>query len=37
VAAALEASRWRVAEAAALLGVSRTTLWRWMRELGLER
>jgi transcriptional regulator with GAF, ATPase, and Fis domain len=33
---ALEASRWRRAEAARRLGVSRTTLWRKMRELGIE-
>jgi transcriptional regulator with GAF, ATPase, and Fis domain len=37
VASALEAHHWRVAEAAAALSVSRTTLWRWMRELGLSR
>jgi len=37
VATALEAHRWRVTESAAALGVSRTTLWRWMRELGLTR
>jgi two-component system, NtrC family, response regulator AtoC len=37
VAAALETHRWRVTESAAALGVSRTTLWRWMRELGLAR
>jgi transcriptional regulator with GAF, ATPase, and Fis domain len=34
---ALETHRWRVAETAAGLGVSRTTLWRRMRELGLNR
>ena len=33
---ALEACRWRRHEAARTLGVSRTTLWRRMRELGLE-
>jgi DNA-binding NtrC family response regulator len=33
---ALEACRWRRHEAARILGVSRTTLWRRMRELGLE-
>jgi DNA-binding NtrC family response regulator len=33
---ALEACRWRRHEAARVLGVSRTTLWRRMRELGLE-
>jgi len=33
---ALEACRWRRNEAARVLGVSRTTLWRRMRELGLE-
>jgi len=34
---ALETHRWRVAETSEALGVSRTTLWRWMRELGLGR
>ncbi len=33
--AVLEAHRWRRAETAAALGVSRTTLWRKMREHGL--
>lgn len=33
---ALEAHRWRREEAAQALGISRTTLWRRMRELGLE-
>ncbi len=33
---ALEASRWRRAEAAKALGISRTTLWRRMRELQLK-
>ncbi len=37
VSAALETHRWRVAETATALGVSRTTLWRWMRELSLAR
>jgi transcriptional regulator with GAF, ATPase, and Fis domain len=32
---ALEACRWRRNEAARVLGLSRTTLWRRMRELGL--
>jgi DNA-binding NtrC family response regulator len=33
---ALDACRWRRHEAARTLGISRTTLWRRMRELGLE-
>jgi len=33
---ALEAARWRRQEAARRLGISRTTLWRKMRELGLD-
>jgi len=33
---ALDACRWRRHEAARVLGISRTTLWRRMRELGLE-
>ncbi len=33
---ALEACRWRRHEAARVLGLSRTTLWRRMRELGFE-
>jgi len=33
---ALEACRWRRNEAARVLGMSRTTLWRRMRELGFE-
>lgn len=35
--AALEAHRWRRDEAAGALGMSRSTLWRKMRELGLTR
>jgi DNA-binding NtrC family response regulator len=33
---ALEASRWRRSAAARALGISRTTLWRRMREAGLD-
>jgi DNA-binding NtrC family response regulator len=33
---ALEACHWRRHEAARVLGISRTTLWRRMRELGLD-
>ena len=32
---ALEACRWRRHKAAEILGISRTTLWRRMRDLGL--
>ncbi|MGB6853682.1 MAG: sigma-54 dependent transcriptional regulator [Thermoanaerobaculia bacterium] len=35
--AALDTHHWRRAETAAALGISRTTLWRKMRELGLPR
>ena len=35
IRAALEANRWNRAQAATALGMSRTTLWRKMRELGL--
>lgn len=34
---ALDSHHWRRAETAAALGISRTTLWRKMRELGLLR
>lgn len=34
--AALEEHRWRRSETARALGVSRTTLWRMMREAGIE-
>jgi transcriptional regulator with GAF, ATPase, and Fis domain len=37
IAAALEGHRWNRAAAAAALGVSRSTLWRRMRALGLDR
>ena len=36
IVAALEASHWRREEAARALGISRTTLWRKMRELGIR-
>ncbi len=35
--AVLDANGWRRQDAAAALGISRTTLWRRMRELGLAR
>ncbi|MEJ2186897.1 MAG: sigma 54-interacting transcriptional regulator [Gemmatimonadota bacterium] len=35
ILAALEATRYRRSDAARLLGISRTTLWRRMKELGL--
>jgi transcriptional regulator of acetoin/glycerol metabolism len=37
ITAALEAQRWRIAETSRALGISRTTLWRLMRELDLRR
>jgi two-component system, NtrC family, response regulator AtoC len=37
ILAALESHRWRIAETARRLGMSRTTLWRLMRELDLNR
>jgi transcriptional regulator with GAF, ATPase, and Fis domain len=33
----LDACRWRIAEASTALSVSRSTLWRWMREERLTR
>jgi transcriptional regulator with GAF, ATPase, and Fis domain len=36
IRAALEANKWNRADAASALGMSRTTLWRKMRELGLR-
>ena len=33
----LDLHRWRIRETSLALGVCRTTLWRWMRELGLSR
>ena len=35
IRAALDANQWRRSDAAAALGMSRTTLWRKMREHGL--
>ncbi len=37
IVAALENCRWRITDAARSLTISRTTLWRWMRELGIGR
>jgi two-component system, NtrC family, response regulator AtoC len=37
ITAALESQRWRIAEASRALGISRTTLWRLMRELDVRR
>jgi transcriptional regulator with GAF, ATPase, and Fis domain len=37
ITAALEAHRWRIAASSRSLGISRTTLWRLMRELELKR
>jgi transcriptional regulator of acetoin/glycerol metabolism len=35
--AALERCDWRMQEAAEKVGVSRVTLWRKMKDLGIER
>jgi two-component system, NtrC family, response regulator AtoC len=32
---ALQANRWRIEETARALAISRTTLWKWMRALGI--
>ncbi len=37
IVATLNAHRWRMVEASRALGVSRTTLWRWLRDLELLR
>ncbi len=37
ILSALESNRWRVAESSRSLGISRTTLWRLMREMALKR